>query len=127
MAVCDSSQPSYLGEITAPAKFIVNTEDGKIAAWTEGKINDQFGRMRRFKTVVDRSKNKTLYRGLAITDFTSNNRLYAANFRKDEIEMYDGNWHRIRRAAQYGRLSSVPVFVKSHNYSAPHILGHRLR
>ena len=122
IAVCDSSQPPYLGEITAPAKFIVNTEEGKIAAWTEGSINGQFGRMRRFRTVLDRSKNKTLYRSLAITDFTSNNRLYAANFRKDEIEMYDGNWHRIRRVVQYGRLSSVPVFVKPHNIPSNYVV-----
>ncbi len=122
IAVCDPSQPSYLGRITAPAKFIVNTEEGKIAAWTEGTINGQFGRMRRFKTVVDRSENKTLYRGLAITDFAANNRLYAANFRKDEIEMYDGNWNRIRRVAQYGRLSPVPAFVKPHNIPANYVV-----
>ena len=122
IAACDASQPSYIGEITAPAKFIVNTEEGKIAAWTEGKINDQFGRMRRFKTVLDRSQNNTLYRGLAITDFTSNNRLYAVNFRKDKIEMYDGAWNRIRRVAKYGRLSSTPAFVKPDNIPSNYVV-----
>lgn len=78
--------------------------------------------MRRFKTVLDRSENKALYRGLAITDFTSNNRLYAANFRKDEIEMYDGKWNRIRRVTQYGRSSSLPAFVKPHNIPSNYVV-----
>jgi uncharacterized protein (TIGR03118 family) len=92
---CDSTATSYLGELTGPARFIVNTEEGQIAAWTEGTINGQFGRMRRFVTVVDNSAEGALSRGLAVTDRASGNRLYAAHFSGDRIEVYDSQWRRI--------------------------------
>jgi uncharacterized protein (TIGR03118 family) len=119
--VCDPSQPSYLGEITSHSRFIVNTEEGQIAAWMEGTRNGVFGRMRRFKTIVDRADNQALYRGLAITDFPSGNRLYAANFRRDRIEMYDGQWNRIRRVRLFGNIFVRP-FVKPFNIPSDYVV-----
>lgn len=92
---CDPSEPSFLGEFTGAARFIVNTEEGQIAAWTEGSINGRFGRMRKFENVVDNSGREALYRGLAVTAFGRGNLLYAANFNAERIEIYDSRWRRI--------------------------------
>jgi uncharacterized protein (TIGR03118 family) len=94
-ATCDASQPSYLGEFTGPSRFIVSTEEGQLAAWSEGEIDGQFGRMRTFVTVKDNSGREALYRGLAVTEFASGNWLYAANFSQDRIEVYDSRWRRL--------------------------------
>ncbi len=93
---CDPGAPSYIGELTAPSRFIVATEEGQIAAWTEGRVNNQFGRMRRFNTVRDNSGRGALYRGLAVTELNFRNWLLAANFSRDRIEVYDGGFRRIR-------------------------------
>lgn len=89
--------PSYVGELTGPSRFIVNTEEGTIAAWTEGRVDGVFGRMRKFATVIDNSSQGALYRGLTVTDREAGNLLYAANFGGDAIEIYDSEWRRIDR------------------------------
>jgi uncharacterized protein (TIGR03118 family) len=91
----DTVPPPDVGTFTGPARFIVATEDGKWAAWTEGRVNGVFGRMRQFVTVVDRSAEGALYRGLAITDFPSGNWLCAANFSQDRIDCLDSQWQPI--------------------------------
>jgi uncharacterized protein (TIGR03118 family) len=112
---CKPGDPSYIGEFTGPAKFIVATEEGQIAAWTEGSVNGQFGRMRKFANVIDNSGEGALYRGLAITEWPANsflrhfgNYLYAANFSQDRIEIYDQKWRRIEnrhRAFPWGHFT----------------------
>jgi uncharacterized protein (TIGR03118 family) len=95
--VCDTSQgDKFLGKFTGPSRFIVSTEEGQIAAWTEGAIDGQFGRMRTFVTVVDNAHRGALYRGLAVTAYDAANWLYAANFSQDRIEVYNSRWRRIR-------------------------------
>ena len=95
--VCDTSQgDKFLGKFTGPSRFIVATEEGQIAAWTEGTIDGQFGRMRTFVTVVDNTRRGALYRGLAVTAYDAANWLYAANFSQDRIEVYNSRWRRIR-------------------------------
>jgi uncharacterized protein (TIGR03118 family) len=96
LEVCDASQgDKFLGEFTGPSRFIVATEEGQIAAWTEGTLNGQFGRMRTFVTVLDNSQKSALYRGLAVTQRDSRNLLYAANFSQDRIEVYTSHWRPI--------------------------------
>jgi uncharacterized protein (TIGR03118 family) len=77
---------------TVPARFIVSTEEGQIAAW--GEVSTPAGpqRFRRFVTTVDTPG--ALYRGLAVTDRSRGNLLYAANFAQDRVEIYDHRWHR---------------------------------
>ena len=95
--VCDTSQgDKFLGKFTGPSRFIVATEEGQIAAWTEGTIDGQFGRMRTFATVKNNTRRGALYRGLAVTQYPSGNWLYAANFSQDRIEVYNSRWRRLR-------------------------------
>lgn len=95
LETCDASQPAFLGPFTGPSRFIVATEDGKLAGWTEGRMNGTFGRLRKFETVIDNSAQGALYRGLAITDFPSDNWLCAANFGQDRIACYNKEWQPI--------------------------------
>jgi uncharacterized protein (TIGR03118 family) len=93
---CSPSSPSYVGEFSGPSRFIVCTEEGKIAAWTENRTAQPFGRMRKFVNVVDNSASGALYRGLAISERADGNWLYLANFTGNAIEIYGPNWLRIR-------------------------------
>jgi uncharacterized protein (TIGR03118 family) len=107
---CDPSEKSYLGEFTGPAKFIVNTEEGQIAAWSEGFANGKFGRMRKFENVVDNAAEGALYRGLAVTGDRFGNLLYAANFNAERIEVYDSQWRRV--PDRFGALGYFQPFAR---------------
>jgi uncharacterized protein (TIGR03118 family) len=120
LEACNASQgDKFLGEFTGPSRFIVATEEGQIAAWTEGTLNGQFGRMRAFATVIDNSRQGALYRGLAVTEYGSGNRLYAANFSRDQIEVYNSRWRRIPWAWDGAR--PVPPFAKPADIPANYV------
>jgi uncharacterized protein (TIGR03118 family) len=119
IAACNASQPSYLGEFTGPSRFIVATEEGHIAAWSEGQIDGQFGRMRAFVAVVDHTTTGALYRGLAVTEFASGNWLYAANFSQDRIEVYNSRWRRVH-LVRHG-LGLVRPFAKPADIPANYV------
>jgi uncharacterized protein (TIGR03118 family) len=113
---CDASQTSYLGEFTGPSRFIVATEEGQIAAWSEGEIDGQFGRMRAFRPVIENAADGALYRGLAVTEFASDNWLYAANFSQDRVEVYHSRWRRVylvlngrRLVRPFGKPADIPA------------------
>ncbi|MEL7039477.1 MAG: TIGR03118 family protein, partial [Cyanobacteria bacterium J06592_8] len=84
------------GEITAPSKFIFVATDGGISAWTErGNEDGSFDRPLESEVVVDKFLD-SIYYGVAITDFESDNRLYAADFgATPDIEVYDSTFTEI--------------------------------
>jgi uncharacterized protein (TIGR03118 family) len=75
-----------------PARFITVSEDGTIAAWGEsGAAPAQ--RMDAFAVVIDNSATGAVYKGVTVSaDGGSGNRLYAANFSQNRIEVYDAAW-----------------------------------
>jgi uncharacterized protein (TIGR03118 family) len=87
---------------TLPARFIVSTEEGQIAAWSEIATANGTQRFRRFVTVIDNSSHQALYRGLAVTDKESGNLLYAANFSQDKIEIYNHKWELVTSPLRWG-------------------------
>lgn len=89
----EESCPAGSPGVTVPARFIVSTEEGQIAAWGEVATATGTQRFRRFATVIDNPG--ALYRGLAVTDWARGNLLYAANFAQDRVEVYDRRWHRV--------------------------------
>jgi uncharacterized protein (TIGR03118 family) len=105
-AVCPDSDaescPAESPVVTVPARFIVSTEEGRIAGWGEASGATGTVRFRRFVTVIDNAAEGALYRGLAVTDLASGNLLYAANFAQDRIEVYDGQWRRLPLPARPG-------------------------
>ncbi|MEM9217856.1 MAG: TIGR03118 family protein [Cyanobacteria bacterium P01_F01_bin.150] len=68
------------GDITAPSKFIFVATDGGISAWTERRNdNGSVDRPLVSEVVVDKF-GESIYYGAAITNFESDNRLYAVDF-----------------------------------------------
>jgi len=92
------SGTSFTGApIAAPSRFLVVTEDGNLQCWAEtGSSLAQ--RMRSFTLAVN-GEADSVYKGLAITPFSSGNRLYAANFGLRRIDSFDGAYQPILNGA----------------------------
>jgi len=77
------------GGKTGSAKFIFATEDGTISGWSPTVNGTQS------ILAVDNSAGGTgaVYKGLAIGTSGGVTRLYAANFRSGQVEVYDQNFH----------------------------------
>ena len=77
-------------DLTAPSKFIFCTEGGTISGWTERKNPDgTFTRPKTSLLKVDNSKQHAIYKGLAISNKPDGNRLYAADFGRKHIDVFD--------------------------------------
>ncbi|MEM9215739.1 MAG: TIGR03118 family protein, partial [Cyanobacteria bacterium P01_F01_bin.150] len=84
------------GDITAPSKFIFVATDGGISAWTERRNDDgTVDRPLVSEVVVDKF-GESIYYGVAITNFASDNRLYAVDFGfTPGIEVFDSTFTEI--------------------------------
>ena len=79
--------------ITGPSKFIFATEEGTVLGWTEKKNDDgSFIRPAHGVIMADNSKSGTIYKGLAISTGLEANRLYAADFGRNGIDVFDPNF-----------------------------------
>ncbi|MGQ0443819.1 MAG: TIGR03118 family protein, partial [Beijerinckiaceae bacterium] len=100
------SGTSFTGiRIAAPSRFLVVTEDGNLQCWAETG-SSQAERMRSFTLAVN-GESGSVYKGLAITPFSSGNRLYAANFGLRRIDSFDGAYQPILNGA-FARPADVP-------------------
>jgi len=73
-----------------PARFIFAGEDGTISAWNGGTAAI---------TVVDRSHQEAVYKGLAMANDGTGNFLYAANFKKGKIDVFDSTFTHVKEKA----------------------------
>ncbi|MGH2671201.1 MAG: TIGR03118 family protein, partial [bacterium] len=100
------SGTSFTGApIAAPSRFLVVTEDGNLQCWAETG-SSQPERMRSF-TIAVNGESGSVYKGLAVTPFSSGNRLYAANFGLRRIDTFDGAYQPILNGA-FERSADVP-------------------
>ena len=67
-----------------PAKFIFVGEDGTISGWNGGA-----------SAVVVSTKDKSVYKGVAIASFNGAHYLYVANFSKKRIDVFDTHFNRV--------------------------------
>lgn len=67
-----------------PAKFIFVGEDGTISGWNGGT-----------SAVVVSTKDKSVYKGVAIASFHGANYLYVANFSRKRIDVFDTHFNRV--------------------------------
>jgi uncharacterized protein (TIGR03118 family) len=67
-----------------PAKFIFVTEDGTISGWNGGT-----------SAVVVSTKDKSVYKGVAIASHHGAHYLYVANFSKKRIDVFDTGFKRV--------------------------------
>lgn len=72
-----------VGKQNQASKFIFATEDGTIAAWGSGSSA---------VIVADRSPLMAVYKGIAMATDGSANFLYATNFSKGKIDVFDKNF-----------------------------------
>ena len=86
--VFNGSQDFQVGG--GPALFLFATLDGTISGWTP-KAN-----FNQAVLVVDNSKNKAVYTGLAISSNASGNFLYAADLANNKVDIYDGSFNFVK-------------------------------
>ncbi len=67
-----------------PAKFIFGSEDGTISAWNGGTTA---------VVVIDRAKQGASYKGVTIANNGGANFLYATDFTKHTVDVYDNNYN----------------------------------
>ncbi|HLV81137.1 MAG TPA: TIGR03118 family protein [Chthonomonadaceae bacterium] len=70
-----------------PATFLFASLDGTLSGWNFGVD------MNNAHLVVDHSQSGAVYTGLAMADINGKNYLYAANFGKNHIDIFNGNFH----------------------------------
>lgn len=77
---------------TAPANFVFATEDGTISGLSFAVDPS------RSILAVDNSRGGSgaVYKGLALANTNGGSRLYAANFRSGEVEVYDQGFHLVK-------------------------------
>ena len=78
-----NSTTAFLLPSGTKASFIFATEDGTIAAWQTGSLAT---------TMVDNSAAGAVYKGLALNPSATAPLLYAANFRQDRIDVFNGTF-----------------------------------
>ena len=77
---------------TAAALFIFDSEAGIISAWQPGDGKNAV-------TMVDNSATRDVYKGLAMGSTNAGTFLYATDFSRGVIEMYDKNFKLVKRFA----------------------------
>ncbi len=70
-----------------PARFIFAGEDGTISAWNGGTAAI---------TVADRSHEQAVYKGLAMANDGTGYFLYATNFKKSKIDVFDSTFTHVK-------------------------------
>ena len=73
---------------TAPANFIFASENGFITAWSR-TVSGTVAQ-------VEGGVHHAVYKGLALASVGTSNFLYATNFRSGRIDVFDGDFNRIR-------------------------------
>jgi uncharacterized protein (TIGR03118 family) len=86
------------------SSFIFATLDGTISAWAPG-VNKNLATL-----VVDRSAEKAMYTGLAISSHTSGNFLYAADNTNNHVDMFDSNFNLVQSFGDPSIPSNFSVF-----------------
>lgn len=89
--------PVTLQGTTLPARFIFDTEDGTIAAWT---LTSPVSR----EAVTEVPASMTsgaVFKGLAIASTPFGSRLYATDFHNGMVRVFDGDFHEVTRPGTF--------------------------
>jgi uncharacterized protein (TIGR03118 family) len=82
--------------ITVPSRFIFCTVDGTISGWGERRnVDGTITRSGKTVLTIDNSLAGASYFGCALSSMASGNRLYAADFGRNKIEVFDANWRSV--------------------------------
>ncbi len=102
--IANGSTTDFLIQPGSPAVFIFATLDGTIAAWNPG-VNVAPGATppSRLASTVVKTTDGSVYTGLTSAYVGSDRFLYAANFSKGRIDIYDTSFHAVSAAQISGR------------------------
>jgi len=90
------------GTVSAPARFIFATETGQIAAWGP-PVTLLIG-----DAQIEVTTPGAVYKGLAIATAGTADRLYAANFAQQRIDVFDSTFAPVTLSSSAFRDSSLP-------------------
>jgi uncharacterized protein (TIGR03118 family) len=96
------------------ARFLFSTENGTLAGWTAGTTAI---------TRVDNSSAGAVYKGLALANNGSVNRLYAANFSAGRIDVFDSSFQTVALGGSAFTDPSLPAGYAPFNVQT---VGNRL-
>jgi len=82
------------GGQSAPANFLFSSEAGKITAWSQSVPP-----MSKAQTVA--RVRGAIFKGLAIADSAKGPRIYATDFHKGKVDVWDGNFSRVRKRGAF--------------------------
>jgi uncharacterized protein (TIGR03118 family) len=88
------SMTTASGTVSGPARFIFATEDGTIAGWAPN-VN-----LTSAITVPTAATNAN-YKGLALSGNGTTHLLYAADFRNNRVDVFDGNFKPVARQGAF--------------------------
>ena len=100
------------GTVSAPAAFIFATLDGHIEAWSP-RVDPLIGNAEDKVTVPDAG-----YTGLAIALTEQGDRLFAADFLKDRIDVFDSAFDQMKTAPRQFRDPRLPKGLRPFNVQA---------
>jgi uncharacterized protein (TIGR03118 family) len=83
------------GHRSGPATFVFATEDGTLSGW-----NPEVNRSNAILT-VDNSASGAVYKGLALGSNEQGNFLFATNFGKGTIDVFDTHFHQVHLAGPF--------------------------
>ncbi len=96
-------------DITAESRFIFATEEGTVSGWPEIKNADgTFQRSKATKIMVDNGAKGAVYKGLALSEKPDHNRLYAADFGRRQIDVFDEEYKPVKLGKDAFVAPSVP-------------------
>jgi uncharacterized protein (TIGR03118 family) len=94
--VSNGSKTDFLLAAADPAAFIFATADGSIAAWNPNVgLEKGAAAPSTHAVTVARTENGSSYTGLTIATIEGKRYLYAANFNKGKVDVYDTAFHRV--------------------------------
>jgi len=75
-----------------PARFLFDTEGGKVLGWNGGTVAQQ---------VLDLSPEGAVFKGLALANTAAGPRLYATDFHNRRVDVWDGSWQPVHAPFQF--------------------------
>jgi len=101
-----NGSPSFVvteNAVSAPSRFLFDTEDGVIAGWAPNVDGTHAIK------VIDNSGSGAIYKGIAISAGGTGARLYATDFHNAKVDVFDGSFHPVALAGSAFQDSHIPA------------------
>ena len=89
-----------MGTASAPANFIFDSESGRITAWSSTVSGTE--------AQIEFRSRHAVYKGLALASVDGRNFLYAANFHRGRIDVFNARFKKVRLSGRF-RDAMIPT------------------